>query len=128
MKSRTFTDLDLNFQVHPVNKDLFIKIDEEAVKGSITNLIMTNFFERKFHPELSSNVTALLFEPYGLMTNIVIKRTIRDVIQNFEPRVNLIDIIVNEDQNQNALNVTIMFSIINTVKPITLNLVLERTR
>ena len=60
--SRTFKDLDLDFGLNPVTKDVNKLTDAEAIKRSVRNLINTNHFERPFHPEIGGNVRALLFE------------------------------------------------------------------
>ncbi|NBP55012.1 hypothetical protein EBU71_00440 [bacterium] len=126
--SRTFIDLDLNFTAHPVNGDISRKYDETAVKQSIKNLVLTRNYERPFHSEIGSQVRALLFEPATPMTKALLKRSIVDVIRNFEPRADLIDVIVNIRPDENYVDVKIIFKIINTFTPIELNLTLERTR
>jgi hypothetical protein len=66
--TRTFTDLDLNFLAHPVTKDVTAKTDEQAVKASIRNLILTSNYEKPFHPEIGSPIKSLLFEPATPLT------------------------------------------------------------
>jgi hypothetical protein len=126
--SRTFTDLDLNFLAHPVTKDVTIKTNEQAVKSSIRNLILTSNYERPFHPEIGSQINSLLFEPATPMLPIMLKKAIEFTIYNFEPRVSLtgVDVILSEDEN--SLDVNIEFVIINTSTPVGLALILYRTR
>ena len=102
--------------------------DVNSIKTAVKNLILTNNYERPFHPEIGSQVTSLLFEPATPMTGAVLKQSITQIINNYEPRVNLdqVDVLVNPDNN--SVNVTIQFTIINTQTPQQLNLVLERTR
>jgi phage baseplate assembly protein W len=126
--TRTFTDLDLNFTAHPVNKDVAIKYDEQAIKQSVRNLILTKNFERPFHSEIGSQVRGLLFEPVTEMSVSIIKRSIVDVIRNYEPRVQLVDVFVNVRPDENYVDIRIIFKIINTATPIELTLTLERTR
>jgi|694.fasta_scaffold00555_38 phage baseplate assembly protein W len=126
--TRTFTDLDLNFTAHPVNKDVAIKYDEQAIKQSVRNLILTKNFERPFHSEIGSQVRGLLFEPVTEMSVSIIKRSIVDVIRNYEPRVQLVDVFVNVRPDENYVDIRIVFKIINTATPIELTLTLERTR
>ena len=126
--TRTFTDLDLNFTAHPVNKDVAIKYDEQAIKQSVRNLILTKNFERPFHSEIGSQVRGLLFEPVTEMSVSIIKRSIVDVIRNYEPRVQLVDVFVNVRPDENYVDIRIVFKIINTATPIELPLTLERTR
>jgi phage baseplate assembly protein W len=126
--SRTFTDLDLNFTAHPVNKDVSIKYDEQAIKQSVKNLILTKNFERPFHSEIGSQVRGLLFEPVTEMSVAIIKRSIVDVIRNYEPRVVLVDVFVSVRPDENYVDIRIVFKIVNTATPIELTLTLERTR
>lgn len=127
-KVRTFKDLDLNFTAHPVTGDVSKKFDEEAIKRSVRNLVLTRNFEKPFHSEIGSQVKALMFEPYTPFINNVLRQTIIDTISNFEPRVNLIDVFVNGDGDNNAIYVRIEFKIRNTERPVTLDIILERTR
>ena len=89
---------------------------------------MTNHFERPFHSELGSPIPALLFEPMTPLTTLMIRRSIIDLISNFEPRVELSEVDVIQSPENNAVYVTITFKIVNTELPLTLDLVLERTR
>lgn len=126
--TRIFKDLDLMFTAHPVTGDIARKYDENAIKQAVKNLILTQNYERPFHSEIGSQVRALLFENATPMTKALLKKTITDVINNFEPRVNLIDVGVQFLEDRNAVNIEILFKIKNTFTPLTVNLVLERTR
>ncbi len=126
--SRIFSDLDFNFTSHPVTKDITRKFDEQSVRASLRNLILTKNFERPFHSEIGSPVRALLFEPATPMLGIVLKQAIIDVINNFEPRVNLIDVFTTVNEDSNDVSISIIFKIVNTERPLTLDLTLERTR
>ena len=126
--TRIFSDLDLNFTAHPVTKDISRRYDENAIKTSLKNLILTRNFERPFHSEIGSPINALLFEPPSPMLNITLQRAIVDVVNNFEPRVDLLDVNVLSSPDENSLYVTITFKIVNTQQPLTLDLTLERTR
>jgi phage baseplate assembly protein W len=126
--TRIFSDLDFNFTKHPVTKDLSRRYDEDAVKNSLKNLILTNNYERPFHSEIGSPIKKLLFEPATPMLGAMLRRTIQDVINTFEPRVNIIDIIVMTNPDDYSIDVSIEFTILNTTAPITLDLTLQRTR
>jgi phage baseplate assembly protein W len=126
--TRIFSDLDLNFTAHPVTKDVTRRFDENAIKTSLKNLILTSNFERPFHSEIGSPIKRLLFEPASPMLEALITKAITDVVNNFEPRVILIDVTSQVSEDTNSVNVSIEFKIINTERPITLDLVLERTR
>jgi phage baseplate assembly protein W len=126
--TRLFSDLDLNFTKHPVTGDISRRYDENAVKASLKNLILTSNYERPFHSELGSQVRALLFEPATPMTRALLERSIEDLITNYEPRVQLIDVQANVSDDNNAVYVRVEFKIVNTERPLTLDLALERTR
>jgi phage baseplate assembly protein W len=126
--TRTFSDLDLNFTKNPVTKDVTRRFDEDAVKNSIKNLVLTSNYERPFHSEIGSPVRQLLFEPASPMLSAMLKRSIEDLINNFEPRVTVIDIICVVAEDEYTIDVSIEFTILNTTAPITLDLTLQRTR
>jgi phage baseplate assembly protein W len=126
--TRNFSDLDLNFTAHPVTKDIVLRYDENAIKTSLKNLILTSNFERPFHSEIGSPIKRLLFEPATPMLGVVMKRAIVDTVNNFEPRVELLNVDVYVSEDSNTISVTIEFKIVNTERPLSLDLVLERTR
>jgi phage baseplate assembly protein W len=126
--TRLFSDLDLNFTAHPVTKDISRRYDENAIKASLKNLILTSNYERPFHSEIGSQVRALLFEPATPMTRVLLERSIEDLVTNFEPRVQLISVQANVSEDNNAVYIGVEFKIVNTERPLTLELVLERTR
>ena len=126
--SRTFTDIDLNFLAHPVTKDVTVKTNEQAIKSSIRNLILTSNYEKPFHPEIGSQINSLLFEPATPMLPIMLKKAIEFTIYNFEPRVNLTNVSTILSEDENSINVSIEFVIINTSTPVALDLILYRTR
>ena len=126
--TRTYHDIDFNFLAHPRTKDVTTRADEEAIKQSIRNLILTRNYERPFRSYLGSQVNQLLFEPMSPLLTTMLERAISDVINNFEPRVILLGVDVAYSPENNAMYVTITFRIKNTTIPVTVNLVLERTR
>lgn len=127
-KTRQFTDLNLLFTPHPATADVNKKTDEEAVKASIKNLISTRNYERPFHPEIGCQAYAVLFDNFTPVTLQVIKRTIFDVIEKFEPRAQVLDVIVRDMVDNNALDLDIIFKIINSERPITLRTAITRVR
>jgi hypothetical protein len=126
--TRTFTDLDLNFLAHPVTKDVTTKVDEQAIKASVRSLILTSNYEKPFHPEIGSPIKSLLFEPATPLLPILIQKAIHQTIDNFEPRVQLTNVIAKLSEDSNSIYVTIEFIIVNTTKPIIVDLILSRTR
>lgn len=126
--TRIFSDLDLNFTPHPVTGDITRRLDEAAIKQSVRNLLQIRHYEKPFHSEIGSPLIELLFEPLTPITGLMVKRAIIDLISNFEPRVNLIDVEVISSDDNNSLYVSITYKIVNTERPLTLDFVLERTR
>jgi phage baseplate assembly protein W len=120
--------LNLLFTSHPTTADITKKVDEEAVKASIRNLISTRNYERPFHPEIGCQVFSLLFENFNPITTQVMKNTIRDVIQKYEPRVKLLDVNIRDLSENNEIQVEVFFKLINSEKPITLTSVISRVR
>lgn len=126
--TRTFSDINLLFGVNPSTRDITKRVDEEAIKASVRNLIQTKNFERPFHPEIGCQVNSLLFENITPVVYQIIKKTIFDVIEKFEPRVVVLDVKTQETPDTNTLDVTIIFRIINSERPITLRTTIQRVR
>lgn len=127
-KTRIFSDLDLNFTPHPVTGDISRKLDESAIKQALKNLIMIRHYEKPFHSELGSPIRELLFEPLTPLTGLMIRRSIIDLIGNFEPRIDLIDVEVITSEENNSVYINVTFKIVNTERPLSLDFILERTR
>ncbi len=125
---RTFKDLDLNFNIHPVRKDINMHKNEYAIINSVKNLILTNFYERVFQPQLGSNIRRLLFENVDNLIAARIEKEIEETILNFEPRVQISNITAIPDADRNAYGITLEFFIINNANPVTINFFLERIR
>jgi len=126
--TRIFSDLNLNFTKNPATKDVARLTDIEAVKRSVRNLVLTNRFERPFHPEIGSSIRDLLFEPITPLNAVLLEDRIEEVIVNFEPRVTLNQIIVQDEIDNNRYAVTISFYVNNTPEPVTITEFLQRLR
>ena len=126
--TRNFKDLDLNFTIHPIRKDINIHKAEYAVINSIKNLILTNHFERPFQPELGSNLRRLLFENIDTMLAARIEREIEETINNFEPRADVSTVTAVASPDENGYKIRLEFFVINNPNPITINFFLERIR
>jgi phage baseplate assembly protein W len=126
--TRLFSDLDFNFIANPVTGDVSRKFDENAIKQSVKNLILTNNYERLFHPEIGSQVTGLLFEPFSPLLQNTIQRAITYTINNFEPRVELLNVDVQLNEERGTVYVQITFRIVNTENPLAVDFTLRRTR
>lgn len=123
-----FADLDLAFNIHPVKKDLVLSTNTNAVKRALKNLVLTNHYERPFHPEIGSNVIKLLFEPMTPLVENYLETEIYNTIVNFEPRVKLQSIEVNGDDERNGYVIIITYYEVNSTTPITIDFLLERSR
>jgi phage baseplate assembly protein W len=126
--SRIYKDLDLDFGRNTVTSDVNKLTDVEAVKRSVRNLINTSHFERPFHPEIGSNVRAMLFELVTPLTALNLQRKVEEVLVNFEPRIKLVQIVARPNIDANAYNLTISFYVIGTTQPVTVETFLERLR
>jgi phage baseplate assembly protein W len=125
---RNFRDLDLNFAIHPITKDVNIYKAEYAVINSVKNLILTNHFEKPFQPEVGSNIRRLLFENVDSIMAAQIEREIEETITNFEPRVQISSVIAVHAPEENGYKIRLEFFVINNPDPITINFFLERIR
>ena len=95
---RWYTDIDLNLKPHPSSGDLVLKKDNDAVKRSIRNIMLTNNYERPFKPNFGANLRALLFELADDITKFEIRKQITEAIQDYEPRVRVDDIFLTQDR------------------------------
>lgn len=126
--ARKYIDLDLDFMPNPITGDVLKKFDENAVAGSLANLLQTGHYERLFQPQIGCNLKRYLFEPIDDITTNNIRSEIERTIKNFESRVTLLDTIVDPQYDLNGYNVTIKFFINNEASPITITFFLERVR
>jgi phage baseplate assembly protein W len=125
---REYKDLDLNFTIHPVKKDINKLIGERAVVNSIKNLVSTNHYEKPFNPSFGSNLRRLLFENADRFTAVLIEREITEVISNYEPRASVNNVIVSPTVDGNGFNVQLEFFVVNRTDPLTITFFLERIR
>jgi phage baseplate assembly protein W len=126
--SRQFRDIDLDFNRNAITNDVAVVEDVIAVKRSVKNLIQTNFYERPFHPELGCGIRELLFENFTPMTKIFLQRKIEEVLINYEPRINLQNVAVDDDQDNNRLVVDIYFYVVGVPGPQVVQTFLQRVR
>jgi len=114
--------------VNPISKDIALKRNEEAVKESIKNLILTDKGERLMQPLIGGNIRAMLFENNTPAVIKMIQEQVRITIETYEPRCSLIDVNVLSSLDDNTVKIDIYFYINNVADPITLTVFLERTR
>ena len=110
---RIYKDLNLNFTANPITGDAGTVTDVNAVKRSIRNLLLTNHYDRPFHPEIGSNIPALLFENFGPITGTQISRSIEQIISNYEPRARVENVEAFPLPDNNRYDVRIYFYVEN---------------
>ncbi len=116
-RSKGFLDLSASFQENPLTNDLIALKNENAIARSVRNLVLTIQGERPFQPVLGTGVSQLLFENMDKLTASAIRSEIRSTIENFEPRVEINEILVEPDFEGNAFNVTLQYFIIGIDVP-----------
>ena len=126
--NKAYSDLNLNFNKNPATKDVAKLRDVEAVKRAVRNLILTNRFERPFHPEIGSDIRSLLFENMTPVVEVLLKDRIKETIDVYEPRADVTDIIVSGDSDRNEYRVQIEFRVLNVPDPIVVTEFLQRLR
>jgi len=126
--ARRWSDFDLDFGIHPNTGNLNMKKDADAIIRSVRYLVLTNFYERPFHPEIGCNITKQLFEPMTIQTTLNLKQSITETINNFEPRVQLNEVVVIPKEKENGYIVSLRFFIINEETERLTQFFLERTR
>ena len=126
--SKIFKDLNLAFEQNTATKDIQKIKDVEAVKRSVRNLINTNHYEKPFHPEIGSNLRAMLFELMTPQMNHVITKQIENLINNYEPRCRLVQVHTQPEFDRNGYSVQISFMVNNHQEPVIVESFLERLR
>ena len=111
--SRIYKDLNLNFSTNPVTQDVTTVTDVNAVKRSVRNLLLTNHYDRPFHPEIGSNIQALMFENFGPITGNQLTRTIEELIANYEPRARVETVECYPISDTNSYDVRVYFYVEN---------------
>ena len=126
--AKIYRDLDLDFTANSATKDIQTLSDVEAVKRSVRNLINTNHYERPFHPEIGSNLRAMLFENITPQMTHALSKQIDLLIKNFEPRARLVQINVQPFIERNGYRASISFFVVNTPERVEMESFLERLR
>lgn len=127
-RKNDYSDLDLDFMPHPTTKDVMKKTSNEAIKRSVRNLLLTNFYDRPFQSYIGSNALKLLFENATPITTTFLKDAIRETLKTFEPRIRVEDLEVKFDFDNNGYNVKLYYTIVNRNEPAVITLFLERIR
>lgn len=126
-KRQQYSDLDHSLTLNQFN-DVYPLTDIDAVKNSVKNLILTNFYERPFQPKLGANLRGLLFEPADRITIAVLRNRIKRILQVYEPRVDSVAVQINDDSDRNRYTVTLGFRVISADERVDVTLYLQRIR
>ena len=127
--SRSFKDISLSFDPHPVTKDIPVLRNERAITRSVRNLVQTIPGERFFNSLLGSSVYESLFDLYDFGVSTLIEEEILATLDNFEPRVDNVNVQVEPRPDRNNINITIFFDIVGQeLPPQEFSFILEATR
>ena len=127
--SKAFKDISLTFVPHPVTKDLPVLINERAIIRSVRNLVETIPTERFFNSLIGTDIRGSLFENISRNTAIIIEDQVRETVNNFEPRVDNVNVEVNSSVDTNTLDVKVLFDIVGLEQPTqSFTFILEPTR
>ena len=127
-RKKGWADLNLKLTLHPIRKDIIPLKDDEAIKNSVKNLILTNFFERPFQPQVGANLRGLLFEPADAITKYELSDGIKQVLEDFEPRIRVSRVGIEDQSDRNAYRITVYFQIIEMDLNTEVEIVLQRLR
>jgi phage baseplate assembly protein W len=127
--SKGFKDISLSFQVNPLNFDLIAIKNETAIARSVRNLVLTQPGERFFNQNLGSKVNRSLFENIDEISASIIKDEVENTIKNYEPRVQLIEVVITPNFDEYQFDVTVKYNIIGAdLLPQQLSFALQPTR
>ena len=112
MASRAFKDINLSFKRHPVTNDVITINDEDAIKRSVKNIIFTTLGEKPFMPQFGSVIGESLFDLDTNLNEVRITDEIRTSLVNFEPRIDIIDVVVQVYPDSNEMNCVVEYEIV----------------
>lgn len=127
-KQELYSDFFMNLDENPVSLDLARKTNEEAVKASIKNLLLTDKGERPYQPNLGCNIRQMLFDNVTPDSIITMREIIKETLEAYEPRADIIGVDVTSSIDNNEVFVAIVFKVINNSEPVTLVTSLTRVR
>jgi phage baseplate assembly protein W len=125
---KLYSDIDFTLSKRPVLNDIALSYDNQAIIRSLRNILLTKKFEKLWNPEFGSNIDTLLFENISSVTAAALEKEISVAIENYEPRVNMKNVVVTPYIDRNAYDVTLTFYISNATQPTTVTVFLERNR
>jgi phage baseplate assembly protein W len=128
IRKNLFKDLDLDFSPHPSTADVPQKVDAEAVKRAVRNLVLLNRYDKPFQPQIDARISRMLFEPATPLVAVMIRSNIIELINRYEPRAKVTDVVVVFDDDKNAFDVQISFMLINNREVSKVFVTMERLR
>ena len=123
-----YSDFRTNFDRNFGTGDLARVTNEESIYTSLKNIVFTRKGERPFFPEFGCNITSVLFENYNRFTQRTIETEVKTAIENFEPRVSVIKVVVDGKPDNNTVNLNLYFTIINRPETLSVSFLLSRIR
>lgn len=127
-KKYVYRDINLAFEKHPLTGDVVSATDVEAIKKSLRNLVMTDLYDVPFNPEKGTSLNGSLFENFTPITTEFLKTKIKEMVDLYEPRIQVQKIVIFQKEDQNALEVTIHFKILDLNRFEDITIFVERTR
>lgn len=128
LKKVVYSDFYSNINTEVVRKDLLVHENEDSIKRSVRNIVLTNKGERFFNPLFGSDINRMLFENFTPAFVDVFKDMVKVAIKNNEPRAEIISVDVQHQPDDNSVYISIFFNVINKTEPVTLELILNRIR
>ena len=125
LPSRSYKDLSLAFKIHPLKKDLVVLKDDNAVRRALLNLFSYRKGEKFFNSSFGSGIPDLLFEPFNYVTGGSIKNEIQNLIELYEPRISLLEIVIDLDEKNYEYDIQIAYMIPETDQSGTIGLTLN---
>jgi len=127
-QDKFYSDLDLTFNIHPLNNDISVLYDEHSINQNMYNIMMGNNGDAKFHPEKCIGIRDLLFEPISIITEAELRAKIEYILEMWMPRVNVIEIDIKTNKQEDGYRIYITYTTINIVEEQTTTLFLDRIR
>jgi len=127
-QEKFYSDLDLTFNIHPLNNDISILYDEYSIEQNMYNVLMANKGDAKFHPEKCLGLRDMLFEPINFITETELKIKIEHLILMWFPRINLINVNIESDETEDGYRIFLTFTTLNIIDEQETTLFLDRIR
>jgi len=110
--SKGFKDLSMSFKFNPLSGDLIALKNENAIARAVRNIVLTTPGEKFFDPDFGSSIGEILFENVDEITAVSIQDEIKSCLKNYEPRVDLTDVVVDPNFDENQFDVKITYRIV----------------